>query len=67
MAPMITAGLTIRGKPNYREKNNFSYVFDGKRAETKKWRCSYTATLTTRISTGNLVGDVLPTHGHTIL
>ena len=34
MAPMITAGLTIRGKPNYREKNNFSYVFDGKRAET---------------------------------
>ena len=64
MAPMITAGLTRRGKPNYREKNNF-YVFDGERAETKKWHCSYTATLTTRISTGNLVGDVLPSHGHT--
>ena len=65
MAPMITAGLTIRGKPNYREKNNFSYVFNGKRAETKKWRCSYTATLTTTIFTANLVGDGLPTHGHT--
>ena len=35
------------------------------RVETKKWRCSYTATLTTTIFTGNLVGDVLPTHGHT--
>ena len=58
MAPMITAGLTIGGNPNYREKNNLSYIFDGKRAETQKWRCSYTATLTTRISTGNLVGDV---------
>ena len=52
------------GKPNNREKNNF-YVFDGKRAETKKRRCSCTATLTTNISTGNLIGDVLPTHGHT--
>jgi len=50
---MITAGLTIQGKPNYRENNNFSYVFGGKRAETKKWRSSYTTTLTTRISTGN--------------
>ena len=68
MAPMITAGLTRRGKPNYRDKNNFYYVFNGERAETKNWRCSQrscTATLTTRISTGNLVGDVLPTHGHT--
>jgi hypothetical protein len=65
---MITAGLTRRGKPNYRDKNNFYYVFNGERAETKNWRCSqrsYTATLTTRISTGNLVGDILPTHGHT--
>ena len=64
MAPMITAGLTRRGKPNYRDKNNFN----GERAETKNWRCSQRscpATLTTRISTGNLVGDVLPTHGHT--
>jgi len=68
MAPMITAGLTRRGKPNYRDKNNFYYVFNGERAETKNWRCSQrscTATLTTRISTGILVGDVLPTHGHT--
>ena len=68
MAPMITAGLTRRGKPNYRDKNNFYYVFNGERAETKYWHCSQrscTATLTTRISTGNLVGDVLPTHGHT--
>ncbi|XP_023339596.1 uncharacterized protein LOC111709891 [Eurytemora carolleeae] len=68
MAPMITAGLTRRGKPNYRDKNNFYYVFNGERAETKNWRCSQrscTAALTTRISTGNLVGDVLPTHGHT--
>ena len=40
MAPMITAGLTMKGKPNYRDKNNFSYVFNGKRAETKNWRCS---------------------------
>ena len=69
MAPMITAGLTRRGKPNYRDKNNFYYVFNGERAETKNWRCSQrscTATLTRRISTGILVGDVLPTsHGHT--
>ena len=35
------------------------------RGQTKKRRCSYNATLTTRISTGNLKGDVLPTHGHT--
>ena len=70
MAPMITAGLTRRVKPNYRDKNNFYYVFNGERAETKNWCCSQrscTATITTRISTGNLVGDVLPTHGHTIL
>ena len=40
MASMITAGLTMKGKPNYRDKNNFSYVFNGKRAETKNWRCS---------------------------
>jgi len=69
MAPMITAGLTRRGMPNYRDKNNFYYVFNGERAETKNWRCSQrscTATVTTRISTGNQVGDVLPTsHGHT--
>ena len=68
MAPMITAGLTRRGKPNYRDKNNFYYVFNGERAENKNWRCSQrscTATQTTRISTGILVGDVLPTHGHT--
>ena len=68
MAPMITAGLTMKSKPNYRDKNNFFYVFNRKRAETKNWRCSKrsrTATLTPRISTGNLVGDVLPTHGHT--
>ena len=68
MAPMITAGLTMKGKPNYRDKNNFSYVFNGKRAETKNWRCSKrscTPTLTPRISTGNLVGNVLTTHGYT--
>ena len=35
MAPMITAELTMQGKPNYRDKNNFSYVFNGERAETK--------------------------------
>ena len=35
MAPMTTGGLTMRGKPNYRDKNNFSYVFNGERAETK--------------------------------
>jgi len=39
-APMITAGLTMQGKPNYRDKNNFSYVFTGDRAESKKWHCS---------------------------
>ena len=63
MAPMITAGLTRRGKPNYRDKNNFYYVFNGERAENKNWRVSErscTATLTTRISTGNMKGDVLP-------
>ena len=68
MAPMITAGLTRQGKPNNRDKNNFYYVFKGERVETKNWHCSQrscTTTITTRISTGNLVGDVLPTHGHT--
>jgi len=63
MAPMITAGLTMQCKPNYRDKNNFSYVFNVERAETKNWRVSErscTATLTTRISTGNMKGDVLP-------
>ena len=36
MAPMITAGLTMQCKPNYRDENNFFYVFNGERAETKK-------------------------------
>ena len=40
MAPKLTAGLTMQGKPNYMDKNNFSYVFNGERAETKNWRCS---------------------------
>jgi len=46
---MITAGLTMQCEPNYRDTNNFSYVFNGERAETKKWRCSCTASLATRI------------------
>jgi len=36
MAPLITEGLTIKGKPNYRGKNNFFDVFNGVRAEIQE-------------------------------
>jgi len=48
MAPMITAERTMRGKPNYRDNNYFSYFFNGKREETKKWRCSKRTPLSLR-------------------
>ena len=55
----------MKSKPNYRDKNKFSYVFNGERAETQNWPCSKiscNATLTTRISTKNLYSQIL---GHT--
>ena len=33
---MVTAGVTVWGKLNYRDKNNF-YVFNGERVETKNF------------------------------
>ena len=66
-APIIMAGVTMRGKPNYKDINNSSYVFNGDWAETKNWQGSQkscSATITSRKSYGNLVGGELPMHSH---
>ena len=57
----------MRGKPNYKDINNSSYVFNGDWAETKNWQGSQkscSATITSRKSYGNLVGGELPMHSH---
>ena len=54
---------TMQGKPNYKDIYNLLYVFHGDQAETKNWQCSQrsgSATVTTRKSSGNLVGGELP-------
>ena len=69
MANLLTSSKTVRGRPKMVDKNNYSYVENGKGgARTQPWRCtsrSCSATLRTRKSSGQLVGDTLPSHSHT--
>ena len=58
---------TQRGKPSLVDINIFSYTTNGSTASTQNWRCAQRkcgATLTTRKSTWNLVGENLPSHNH---
>ena len=36
MAPLLTVELSKKAKPNKRDKNNFSYVFNWERAEIQE-------------------------------
>ena len=65
MSSLIRVSKTRKNNPAVTDVNNFQYVknFEG-RLKTN-WRCSIRkcgATITTRNSTGNLVGEELPTH-----
>ena len=51
---------TQRGKPSLVDINNFSYTTNGFTSSTQYWRGG--ATLTTRKSSGNLVGENLSSH-----
>ena len=53
---------TQRGKPSLVDINNFSYTTNGFTSSTQYWRGG--ATLTTRKSKGNLVGENLSSHNH---
>ena len=67
MAALISATRTRKGGDGLRDKYNFNYVGNGSGLKTINWRCSNRkckATLTTRKSTGNLVGGDLPDHTH---
>ena len=65
MAGLIKAASTTRGNPAVRDSNMFLYVSNGAGTGTLRWRCSKrfcSATVTTRKSTGNIVGEKLPEH-----
>ena len=67
MSGILHASTTQRGKPSLVDINIFSYTTNGSTASTQNWRCAQRkcgATLTTRKSTGNLVGENLPSHNH---
>ena len=68
MAALINVTKTTKGKPSIRDKNHFYYVKNGQgSSQTNHWRCANrqcNATLKTRKSTENLVGETLPTHAH---
>ena len=68
MSGLITASETTKGKPSLLDKNHYSYVKNGEGSGLQNhWRCANRqceATLKTRKSTGNLVGDNLPSHSH---
>ena len=67
MAALIRAGISKRGKPAIVDENEFTYTGNASGLLTNNWRCSNrscTATLSTRKSTGNLVGNELPVHNH---
>jgi len=67
MAALITASTSRKGNPAIIDRNHFKYVGNGTSLSTVFWRCSNRkcgATLTTRKSTGNLVGKDLPDHTH---
>ena len=67
MAGLIKAASTTRGNPAVRDSNMFLYVSNGAGTGTLRWRCSKrfcSATVITRKSTGNLVGEKLSEHSH---
>ena len=68
MTSLIQAGKTKRGRPAIIDNQHFSYVSNGPGSQkVYNWRCSNRkcdATLGTRKSSGNLVGDTLPSHQH---
>ncbi len=68
MTSLIQAGKTKRGRPAIIDYQHFSYVSNGPGSQkVYSWRCSNRkcdATLGTRKSSGNLVGDTLPSHQH---
>ena len=67
MSGILHASTTQRGKPSLVDINIFSYTTNGSTASTQNCRCAQRkcgATLTTRKSTGNLVGENLPSHNH---
>ena len=68
MTELIRTSKTERGRPSIIDVNNFSYIQNGQGgAYTQPWRCSTrtcNATLRTRKSTGQLMGDALPEHSH---
>ena len=67
MSRVLQASTTQRGKPSLVDINNFSYTTHGSTASTQYWRCAQRkcgASRTTRKSTGNLIGENLPSHNH---
>ena len=67
MASLITGGISRKGKPLITDNRHYSYNANGSGVRTENWPCSTRkcpATITTRKSTGNLVGEVLPDHNH---
>ena len=67
MAGLLSAVTSARGKAAIRDRNRYLYTANGCGAATLRWRCSNrtcSATLSTRKSTGNLVGETLPEHSH---
>ena len=64
---MIRAITSARGKPAIEDKNHFRYTANGGNTEVSWFRCKdrkCKATLTTRKSTNELVGQSLPQHNH---
>ena len=67
MAALISASISRKGKPGLTDINTFTSVENRKGEQTVNLRCSRrkcAGTLTTRKSTGNLVGEELPDHSH---
>ena len=67
MSLLLHASISKKGSPAITDSNRYKYVNNGERQYTTNWRCSVRkclATITTRKSTGNLVGDSLPEHNH---
>ena len=65
---LITVSKTTKRNLSLLNKNHYSYVKNGEgSSQQNHWRCANrqcNAILKTRKSTGNLVGDNLPSHSH---
>ena len=67
MSNLLNASTSRKGSPAITDINKLKYVRNGDRQHTTNWRCSVRkcpATIRTRKSTGNLVGDSPRQHNH---